>query len=72
MEFVTLLFKQLNICLKTQQMQCQPAEKTKYEVLQQQQQPMVVGLDTSSYNDVEAFLVKQQLYGRVKDTSSSI
>ena len=64
---MTLLFKQLNICLCTPQMQCQPAEKTKYEVLQ----PMVAGLDTSSYNDEEAFLVKQQLYGRVKDTSSS-
>ena len=61
MEFVTL-FK-LNICLNTPPMQCQPAEKTKYEVLQP-----IVGLDTSSYNDVEAFLVK--LYGRVKDTSS--
>ena len=70
MEFVTLLFKQLNICLSIPPMQCQPAEKTKYEVLQQQ--PMVVGLETSSYNDdVEAFLVKQQVYGRVKDTSSS-
>ena len=60
---MTLL--KLNICLNIPQMQCQPAEKTKYEVLQ----PMVVGLDTSSYDGAEAFLVKQ-LYGRIKDVSS--